>query len=103
MTTSNTTISFGKQLLFATIAGSSILVAPIYEMKSNEMPSLVASYSKMGNSYSWENPSGSQVNVEFNSMQYETIVAFAEKVIGNSQDIDFEIQDAINKIFWDLI
>ena len=103
MEPSNTNLSIGRQLLFATIAGSSLITIANYEVNRNTLPSLTVEYSKMNIGYPWESTFGSQISSDYNSVQFEAILSFAQKVIGNSHDIDIDIQDAVNKIFWDLL
>jgi len=103
MTQSSTNLNFGKQLIFATIAGSSLVAPFYYEVNSNPMPSMTAKYCECVNRYPWENEFGTN-NLLINDYQdYDTMISFAKKVVSESKDIDIEIQLAVNKIFWDLL
>ena len=104
MTQSSSNLNFGKQLIFATFAGSCSLVAAFnYEANSNPMPTMTAKYSECKLLHSWESEFGVN-NLALNDYQdYETMLSFANKVVSESKDIDLDIQIAVNKIFWDLL
>jgi hypothetical protein len=103
MVASSTNLNFSKQLLFATIAGSSLVAVANYDIVFNTLPSLTAQYTQVNIGYPWEEKLGSNINSDSELNQYETILLFAQKVISDSKDIDVEIQSTVNKIFWDLI
>ena len=103
MTQSSTNLNFGKQLIFATIAGSSFIAAATYEVNSNPMPSMNVTYTECITTYPWEAELGIS-NLAVNDYQdYDTMVNFAKKVVSETKDIDIDIQEAVNKIFWDLL
>jgi len=100
---SNTNLNLGKQLLFASIAGSSLIAFANYEIAYNHMPSMTAKYSKIDLGYSWENEFQEFIKPVNDSQEYDTILSIANKVVSESEDIDVDIQIAVNKIFWDLL
>ena len=103
MVTNNTNLNFGKQLLFATIAGSSLVAAANYDINYSIMPSITANYTQVNFGYSWEEKFMTNIISDSEAKEYETILSFAQKVISESKDIDIEIQSTVNKIFWDLL
>jgi len=70
---------------------------------SQYLPSVTANYTELNVGYQWENKDGLNINYSPEQYEYATIISFAEKFILQSQDIDIEIQEAVNKIFWDLL
>lgn len=103
MPQSSTNLNLGKQLIFATIAGSSLVAAANYEINSNSLPSMNVPYIECTTTYPWEAESGIG-NLAVNDYQhYDTMVSFAKKVVSETKDIDVDIQEAVNKIFWDLL
>ena len=103
MTQSSTNLNFGKQLIFATIAGSSLVAAFNYEVNLTPMPSMTAKYSEFNLDYPWENQLKINKLLVDDYREYETMITFAQKVVSESKDIDIDIQLAVNKIFWDLL
>lgn len=103
MTQSSTNLNFGKQLIFATIAGSSLVAAFNYEVNLIPMPSMTAKYSECNLAYPWENELRSSNFSVDDYQEYDTMITFAKKVVSESKDIDLDIQLAVNKIFWDLL
>jgi len=100
---SSTNLNLGKHLLFATLAGSSLLAGINCEILYNQMPTMTVNYTEMKDDYSWENK-----YIAFNKpvddhKAYDTILTFANKIVAESKDIDVDIQIAVNKIFWDLL
>ncbi|MPN42459.1 hypothetical protein SDC9_190016 [bioreactor metagenome] len=94
--------NLSKQLIFATIAGSSLIASANCEYYNTPEPSIVANYSNLTPTYPWDcNIQNDLLSPE--ELQYETVMAFASKLITESIDIDEDIQAAVNKIFWDLL
>lgn len=103
MTQSNLNLNFGKQLIFASIAGSSLVAAFNYEVNLILMPSMTAKYSEFNMNYPWENQLKTNNLSVDDYQEYDTMITFAKKVVSESKDIDLDIQLAVNKIFWDLL
>lgn len=99
MNNTNSTIS--KSLFLATLAGTTLMSSLHYD--SQELPSVTAKYVELKMGYSWENREGFNFKYSSDEYEYFTIMSFAEKLVSQSQDIDFEIQEAVNRIFWDLL
>ena len=99
----STNLNIGRQLLFATIAGSSFIAQTNYDCSINFIPTVMAHYTQVANPYPWEKDLEMNYVSNPESDQYETILSFSNKVVSESKDIDIEIQAAVNKIFWDLI
>jgi len=97
----NTNSTIGKSLFLATLAGTTLMTTLCYD--AQEIPSVTANYVELNMGYEWENREGFNFKYSSDALEYSTIISFAEKLVSQSQDIDIEIQEAVNKIFWDLL
>lgn len=92
-----------NKIIYLSILGTSLGNTNLgYTGVNNNYPSIEMEYQEMNAYRSWE-----QIPYLLNKSiipnELDPFVNFAENVISLNKDIDIEIQQVVNKIFWELI
>lgn len=96
--------TFGLNIILLT-AISSISLS-LYDNNKTIMPTTTAKYQCVReNKYSWgmEKLKYTQSFVDSEKEDFDIIASFAQRMVSKSKDIDVEIQEVINKRFWDML
>jgi len=99
----NTPINLGIKLALLSLASSGVMHSQQYE-EANIIPSSIPEYLSL-NTNDWEMDLPNLSNtVEYNDyIEYSIIQDFTSRLMENATDIDADILETTEEIFWDIL